>query len=110
GDGEYPVCGGCGLLRSSAHLRLGASVGRGLRARFGVGPGDRVAILAANSPEWILAFWAATSLGAIAGGLNGWWVRDEILYGLDDCEPRLLIGDRRRLARIAGERLRFPVV
>ena len=42
------------------------------------------------------------SLGAIAVGLNGWWVRDEILYGLDDSEPKLLIGDAKRLARIAG--------
>ena len=110
GDAEYLVCDDGRRICYSEHLRLVASVARGLRERFGVGPGDRVAILAANSPEWILAFWAATSLGAIAVGLNGWWVRDEILYGLDDCEPRLLIGDRRRLARIAGERLRFPVV
>ena len=53
--------------------RAVASVARALEERFGVGPGDRVAILAANCPEWVLAFWAATSLGAVAVGLNGWW-------------------------------------
>ena len=37
---------------------------RALRRR----PGDRVAILAANCPEWIITFWAAVSLGAVAGG------------------------------------------
>ena len=110
GDAEYLVCDDGRRIGYAEHLRLVASVARALRERFGVGPGDRVAILAANSPEWILAFWATTSLGAIAVGLNGWWVRDEIRYGLDDCEPRLLIGDRRRLARIAGDRLGFPVV
>ena len=65
-------------------------------------PGDRVAILAANCPEWIQTFWATVSLGAICVGLNGWWVRDEILYGLADCEPAVLIGDAKRLARIEG--------
>jgi acyl-CoA synthetase (AMP-forming)/AMP-acid ligase II len=75
-----------------------------------VGPGDRVAILAANCPEWIVSFWATVSLGAIAVGLNGWWVRDEILYALGDCEPRLLLGDRKRLARIEGAQLPFPVL
>jgi acyl-CoA synthetase (AMP-forming)/AMP-acid ligase II len=37
--------------------------------------------------------------------LNGWWVRDEILYGLADSEPTLLVGDAKRLARIAGAAL-----
>jgi long-chain acyl-CoA synthetase len=105
GDAEYLVCDDGRRLSYAAHLRTVASVAAALRERFGVGPGDRVAILAANGPEWIIAFWAAVSLGAIAVGLNGWWVRDEILYGLGDCEPRVLIGDRRRLARIAGAAL-----
>ena len=35
-------------------------------ATFRVAPGDRVAILAANCPEWIVTFWATISLGAIA--------------------------------------------
>ena len=45
-----------------------------------------------------------------AVGLNGWWAGDEILYGLEDSDPKLLIGDRKRLARIAGAPLRMPVV
>jgi long-chain acyl-CoA synthetase len=94
----------------SEHLRAVASVAKALAEDYGVGRGDRVAILAANCPEWIVAFWAATSLGAIAVGLNGWWARDEILFGLEDCDPRLLIGDRRRLERISGASLAFPVV
>jgi len=110
GDAEYLVCDDGRRIGYAEHCQRVASVARALRERFGVGAGDRVAILAANAPEWILAFWATTSLGAIAVGLNGWWVRDEILYGLRDCEPKLLIGDRRRLARVAGERHAFPVV
>jgi acyl-CoA synthetase (AMP-forming)/AMP-acid ligase II len=92
------------------HLRDVASVAVALRERFGVRPGDRVAILAANCPEWITTFWATVSLGAIAVGLNGWWVRDEILYGLADSDPKVLVGDRKRLARIADVALAMPVV
>jgi long-chain acyl-CoA synthetase len=97
-------------LDFAAHLRAVASTARALEERYGVRPGDRVALLAANCPEWVIAFWAATSLGAVAVGLNGWWAGDEILYGLSDAEPRVLIGDRRRLERIAGTDPGIPVV
>ena len=49
-----------------------------LAERYGIGHGDRAAILAANTPEWIQSFWAITSLGAIAVAMNGWWTEDEI--------------------------------
>jgi acyl-CoA synthetase (AMP-forming)/AMP-acid ligase II len=90
------------------HEQLVASVAAGLRERYGVGPGDRVAILAANCPEWILTFWATVSLGAVAVGLNGWSTGPEIRYFLDDSEPRLLVADRKRLARL--DRPGVPVV
>ena len=35
-----------------------------LRSKYNVSPGDRVAIYAANSPEWIIFFWATVSIGA----------------------------------------------
>src|SRR5581483_6310662 len=72
--------------------------------------GDRVAILAANCPEWIATFWATVSLGAIAVGLNGWWTGDEIIYGVGDCRPRLLVADRKRLGRLEGADTGVPVV
>ena len=43
-----------------------------LLAARGVRPGDRVLILAPNSPEWIVAKWAAFRLGAVASLGNGW--------------------------------------
>jgi acyl-CoA synthetase (AMP-forming)/AMP-acid ligase II len=92
------------------HLDAVASLARALEERYGVKKGDRVAILGANSPEWITAFWAAVSLGAVAVGLNGWWVAPEILYGLSDSRPAVLIGDEKRLARLEGADLPAPVV
>jgi long-chain acyl-CoA synthetase len=109
GEKEYIVYEGR-RLRYDEHLRGVASLARAFSERFGVGPGDRVAILAANCPEWSLAFWAAASLGAIAVGLNGWWAGDEILYGVRDAEPKLLVGDRKRQARLADADPGVPVV
>ncbi len=76
-------------------------VARALHDRFGIGPGDRVAVLSQNNPEWCLAFWATVDLGAILVGLNGWWKADEILYGLEDSGPTVLVADRKRFERIA---------
>jgi acyl-CoA synthetase (AMP-forming)/AMP-acid ligase II len=109
GEIEYLVCNDL-RLSFAQHARAVASVAKGFAERFQIGKGDRVAILAANCPEWIVSFWAALSLGAIPVGMNGWWAGDEIAYALADSEPKLLIADAKRLARIAGRPLRMPVV
>ncbi len=92
------------------HARLVASTASVLRDEYGVGPGDRVAILGANSPEWIITFWATVALGGIAVGLNGWWTEPEIRYGVDDCDPKVLVGDAKRLARLGGRDAGVPTV
>lgn len=68
--------------------------------RRGVGKGDRVAILAANCPDWIITFFATVSLGGIVAALNGWWTADEIRHAVELSDPVLLVGDQRRLERI----------
>lgn len=102
GDREYLVFSDGRRFTYDDHARRVAAVARALRDDFGVRPGDRVAILAANGPEWIAAFWATVSLGAIAVGLNAWSSGDELRYALADCEPRVLIADRRRLERLGS--------
>lgn len=77
-------------------------VARALARRHGVGPGDRVAVLSANNPEWCLSFWATVSLGAVLVGLNGWWKADEIVYGLVDSGAKVLVADGPRFERVAG--------
>jgi len=94
----------------AAHARAVASVARALEETHGVRKGDRVAILAANCPEWIITFWATVSLGAVAVGMNGWWTGDEILYALGDSTPTVLVADRKRLARLEGADPGVPVV
>lgn len=113
GDREYVVFADQDsrrVITHAEHLRAVASTARVLREEYGVGPGDRVAILAANSPEWIVTFWAAVSLGAIAVGLNGWWVGDEIRYGIADSDPIVLVADRKRVDRLKGDDPGVPTI
>ena len=109
GDKEYIVHGDRRITYAE-HLELVARVAQKLREQHGVGAGDRVAILAANCPEWILSYWAVVSLGGIVVALNGWWTRDEIEYGLSLAEPTLLIADERRLARLEGDDPGMPTI
>jgi acyl-CoA synthetase (AMP-forming)/AMP-acid ligase II len=80
-----------------------AAVARSLAEKYGVGKGDRVAIAAANCVEYALTFWAATALGAITVAMNGWWTGPEMTYALQLTEPRVLLGDRRRIERLDGQ-------
>ena len=49
---------------------LASAIGSGLVKDYGIEKGDRVAICMRNFPEWIIAFQAITSVGAIAVALN----------------------------------------
>jgi acyl-CoA synthetase (AMP-forming)/AMP-acid ligase II len=75
-----------------------AALARALREEHGVGAGDRVGIVAANVPEWIVTFWATVSLGAVAVGYNSWWSARELAYGVAHSRPRVVVADRKRAA------------
>jgi acyl-CoA synthetase (AMP-forming)/AMP-acid ligase II len=76
----------------------------------GVTKGDRVAIGMRNYPEWVIAFWACQSIGAVVVSLNAWWVGAELEYGLSDSGAIALLIDGERYERVRGEMLsRLPV-
>ncbi|HYC55249.1 MAG TPA: class I adenylate-forming enzyme family protein, partial [Candidatus Binatia bacterium] len=81
-------------------VRLIWGVSHELKTRHGLKKGDRVAILAYNSPEWLLAAFGATSAAAIGVALNGWWQTEELEYGLNDSGSRFLVVDRRLFPRV----------
>ena len=92
------------------HAAQAASLARVLREEYGVGKGDRVAINAANSPEWILSFWAVVATGAITVAHNAWWSQREVESALDHTEPKVLIADARRAALVEGSSRPIPPV
>jgi len=67
-----------------------AMVERGLR------PGDRVAIWLENSPEVVIALFAALKAGAVFLVLNSTTKAEKIEYVLNNCRARALVTDRRR--------------
>ncbi len=75
----------------------------------GIRKGDRVAIGMRNYPEWVLAFWACQSIGAVAVTLNAWWTGDELNYAFEDSGARAAILDGERVERIAPYLPKLPL-
>ncbi len=59
-----------GRTTTYGELRRDTGALRGALAELGIGDGDRVAIIAANGPYFVLAYLAALGLGAVAVPLN----------------------------------------
>ena len=102
GDRDYLVTASR-RLSFAEHAAAVASMARALRDDLGVRPGDRIAIDAANSPEWIISFWAAVAAGAVPVGYNAWWAPREIEYALGHTDPKIVIADARRAELISEE-------
>lgn len=79
-----------------------SSLAAELIEKYGISPGDRVAIGMRNYPEWPIAFTAITSIGGIVVALNAWWESDELEYGLNHTGTKVAIVDQERLDRIIG--------
>ena len=109
GDAEYLV-DRAERISYAEHLRRATSLARILHDEYGVRKGDRVAIYAANCAEWAVSFWATVSLGGIVSAMNGWWTAHEFAHAMDLCEPRLLIGDAKRLERVRSVKTGTPIV
>ena len=71
--------------------------------RFGVRPGDRVAIAMRNQPAWLVAFAAIQRCGAVCVPLNSWGLRDELFHGLQDSNAQVWVCDAPRLQLLADD-------
>lgn len=60
-------------------------------AARGVGVGDVVATMGRNTPESVVAFWAAAKLGAAVTGVNYTFTSREIHYQLSHSEAKALV-------------------
>ncbi len=79
-------------------------IARLLRAR-GLGPGDGVALLCANRPEFVEVSYACFRTGLRLTPVNWHLTADESAYIVDDCEARAFVADA-RFADAAGEAAR----
>ncbi len=79
----------------------GAAFGRGLAAR-GVGPGDRVALMTSNRPEFVVAINGISRLGAAAVLLSPAWKEVEVRHALELTAPVHAVADGPAVGLLAG--------
>ena len=83
-------------LRARAEAVAGGLVARGVK------PGDRVALYAANSLEWVYAYLGGQRCGAVMVPFNPAYLRAEAEHILGDSDPALVIADADRMGLVAG--------
>src|ERR1700754_4198963 len=66
----------------------------------GVRPGDRIALMSSNRPEFVVALWAVWRLGASAVLLSSAWKRTEVENALTLTAPSYAVGDHPVLAEL----------
>ena len=88
-------------LTHAGHYAQVTALATRLRDELGVAKGDHVAIAMRNLPEWSVAFFAATMIGAVAVPLNAMWNGAELAFGIADSRASVLIADGERLERLA---------
>ncbi|MGH3629870.1 MAG: class I adenylate-forming enzyme family protein, partial [Sciscionella sp.] len=90
-DREYLVQGGQRVTYADFFHATGLACER--FDSLGVQPGDRVMLLAYNSPHWALAVWSLWLLGATPVLGNRWWSAPEIEHAVGLLSPRCILTD-----------------
>jgi len=78
------------LELSYAQLDDGSARVAGLLRERGVGPGDRVALMLPNVPQFALAYYGALRLGAVVVPMNVLLKRREVAFQMGDAGARLV--------------------
>src|SRR6202522_3194554 len=89
------------------HHRIEAAA-RVLKAAFGVGRGDRVAIVSLNGPDYLVLLYACARLGAMLVPLNWRLGVDEQLFILSDASVKVLVLEQAFAAILPGLEKNLP--
>ncbi len=79
-----------------------AGAAAGLRDDFGLSPGDRVAIVMRNRPEYLEAMFAIWHAGLVAVPVNARLHRDEIAFILSDSGTSVVVTDPEHAGDVAS--------
>lgn len=60
---------------------------------FGIGKGDKVAIMSHNIPQFMLCWFGLTKIGAVVTALNYSYRAEEVLYQINHSEPKAFIAE-----------------
>lgn len=108
GDKPFAVLGDVRLSYAEAEARS-AAVAKGLLAS-GAGKGTRVGLLAANSPDWVVAWLGITRIGGIAVLLNTYSKAAELGWMLRHADAQVLLTVDAHLGHDYLDRLEQAVV
>ncbi|HQS97457.1 MAG: AMP-dependent synthetase [Novosphingobium sp. 17-62-19] len=103
GDKTFIVDGATRLSFADVY-KAARHVAGGMVEGLGLQKGDRVAIAARNSANWVVAYMAVLMAGGCATLLNGWWQGEELAQGIDLVDCRFVIADASRAARLEGHK------
>src|ERR1700730_6120854 len=81
--------GGRSLTYAGLARRI-AGAARALKSALGIGRGDRIAILAANHPDYLVLLYACARLGAMLVPLNWRLAAPEQIFILSDASVKVL--------------------
>ncbi|HUU37147.1 MAG TPA: long-chain fatty acid--CoA ligase [Candidatus Desulfaltia sp.] len=103
-DGRYLSLSTAEVRQEVERLALGL---KGL----GVGPGDKVILLAENSPWWVMTDYAVLGIGAITVPIYPSLVPDQIKYIINDSDSKVVIvSDGKLWDKVAAIRQDLPGV
>ena len=89
--GDAPALAWFGRKISYARLLREVERCSAALAGLGVGKGDRVALVMPNCPQYVIAFYATTRLGAVVVGNNPLYTTREMEHQLRDCAPSVVV-------------------
>jgi long-chain acyl-CoA synthetase len=96
-------------ISSTEIYRSVVGVARALES-WGVGKGDRVAILSENRPEWTIADFAALALGAVTVPVYSTQTADQTSYILNDSGARVIaVSTKHQLEKVLTIQRHTPV-
>jgi len=75
----------------------------------GLATGDKVALMLPNCPEFVIAYFAAVKIGAVAVTLNIMSTSHELLHLLDDCDAKCFITEEIIAGKFEAIRERLPL-
>ncbi len=78
------------------------SLADALKTKHHIAPSDRVGIAMRNYPEWLSAFVAITSIGAVAVPINSWGNERDLLFATRDSECKTVFCDQQRYTLMAA--------
>ena len=75
----------------------------------GLAQGDKVALMLPNCPEFVIAYFAAVKIGAVAVTLNIMSTSHELLHLLEDCDAKCFITEDIIAGKFEAIRSRLPL-